>query len=73
MNERIEAYNEKEKKRDKREWFRTAWLASQIVSYMTGKEIEISDLLPAMFPPKVWTKKEVKAELAKIKKELKIK
>lgn len=73
MNERIEAYNEKEKKREKREWFRTAWLASQIVSYMTGKEIEISDLLPQMFPAKVWTKEEVKKELAEIKKELNIK
>jgi len=69
LQERIEAYAEKEKK----EWFRTAWLASQIVSYLAGKSIEISDLLPEMFPAKVWTKEEVKRELDEIKKELKIK
>lgn len=73
MQERIDAYEEKEKKREKKEWFRTAWLASQIVSFMTGKNIEISDLLPEMFPAKVWTEEEIKKELAEIKKELKIK
>lgn len=67
--ERIEAYE----KREKKEWFRTAWLASQIVSYISGKPIEISELLPEMFPPKVWTKAEIKQELKEIKKELKIK
>jgi len=40
---------------------------------MTGKNIEISDLLPEMFPAKVWTEEEVKKELAEIKKELNIK
>lgn len=69
MQERVEAYEAREKK----EWFRTAWLASQIVSFMTGKEVEVSDLLPVMFPPKEWTKEEVKKELAEIKRELKIK
>lgn len=69
MRERIEAYE----KREKTEWFRTAWLASQIVSYIVGKRVEVSDLLPEMFPPKVWTEKEIKKELAEIKKELKIK
>jgi len=43
------------------------------VSFISGRPIEISDLLPEMFPPKVWTKKEVKKELKEIKKELKIK
>lgn len=69
LRERIEAYVE----RDKKEWFRTAWLASQIVSYLTGKIIEISDLLPDMFPAKVWTREEVKKELDDLKKRLKIK
>ncbi len=69
MRERVEAYEEKEKK----EWFRTAWLASQIISHQLGKRVEISDLLPEMFPPKVWTKEEIKRELEEIKKELKIK
>jgi rRNA-processing protein FCF1 len=64
----VEAYAEREKK----EWFRTAWLASQIVSYIIGKRVEISDLLPEMFPAKVWTKEEVKKELDELKKRLKI-
>ena len=69
LRERVEAYEERERK----EWFRTAWLASQIVSYLVGKSIEVSDLLPKMFPAKVWTKKEVKKELDALKKRLKIK
>ena len=69
LRERIEAYGEKERK----EWFRTAWMTAEIVSYLIGKRVEISDLLPEMFPAKVWTKKEIKKELDGIKKELKIK
>jgi len=69
LRDRIEAYAEKERK----EWFRTAWMTAEIVSYLIGKRVEISDLLPEMFPAKVWTKKEVKRELDGIKKELKIK
>lgn len=69
LRERIEAYQEKERK----EWFRTAWMTAEIVSYLIGKRVEISDLLPEMFPAKVWTKKEIKRELDGIKKELKIK
>ena len=68
LQERVEAYAERERK----EWFRTAWLASKIVSYLAGKRIEISDLLPEMFPAKVWTKEEVKKELNDLKKRLKI-
>lgn len=67
--ERIRAYEQKERK----EWFRTAWMTAEIVSRLAGERITISDLLPEMFPAKVWTKKEVKKELAEIKKELKIK
>ena len=66
---RIEAHAEKEKQ----EWFRTAWLASRMISYMTGKEVDISDLLPEMFPPKVWTKEEIKRALDDLKKRLKVK
>lgn len=69
MKERIEANTEKERK----EWFRTAWLAAEIVSYLSGKRITISDLLPEMFPGKEWTKKEIKEELKDLKKRLKIK
>jgi len=43
------------------------------VSHIGGKRITISDLLPEMFPAKVWTEEDVKKELADIKKELKIK
>lgn len=68
LRERIEAYAEREKK----EWFRTAWLASQIVSYLAGKRVEISDLLPEMFPGKVWTREEIKKGLDDLKKRLKI-
>jgi hypothetical protein len=69
LQERIEAYEERERK----EWFRTAWMTAEIISYLIGERVEISDLLPEMFPPKVWTKEEVKRELDEIKKELKIK
>lgn len=48
-------------------------MTATIVSYMTGTKIEISDLLPEMFPPKIWTKAEVKKELRQIKKEVGIK
>lgn len=48
-------------------------MTAEIVSYLIGKRVEISDLLPEMFPAKVWTKKEVRRELDGIKKELKIK
>lgn len=48
-------------------------MTAEIVSYLIGKRVEISDLLPEMFPPKVWTKAEVKKELADLKKRLKIK
>jgi hypothetical protein len=68
LGERIEA----DDAREKREWFRTAWLASQIVSYLVGKPVAISDLLPEMFPAKVWTKAEIKKELAELKKILKM-
>lgn len=68
MTERLNAYAEKEKK----EWFRTAWLASQIVSYMRGQEISVSDLLPEMFPAKVWTEEEIKKELKELKESLNI-
>lgn len=68
LQERIDAYIE----RDKKEWFRTAWLASQIVSYLIGKKVEVSDLLPDMFPAKIWTKEEIKKELDELKKRLKI-
>lgn len=40
---------------------------------MTGKNITVSDLLPEMFPPKVWTKEEVRRELDELKERLKIK
>jgi len=66
LTERIEANEAKERK----EWFRTAWLAAEIVSYLAGKRITISDLLPDMFPGKVWTKEEVKKELDDLKKRL---
>lgn len=69
LRERIEAHN----KRERKEWFRTAWLASRMISYMTGKEVDISDLLPEMFPAKVWTKEEIKKELDDLKKRLKVK
>ena len=69
LRELIEAHEEKEKQ----EWFRTAWLASRIITFTTGRETEISDLLPEMFPPKVWTKDEVKKELNALKKRLKVK
>lgn len=69
MTERIKAYDEKEKK----EWFRTAWLASKIVSFLIGKVVSVSDLLPEMFPPKVWTRAEIKKELKELKKSLNIK
>jgi hypothetical protein len=48
-------------------------MTAEIVSYLIGTRVEISDLLPEMFPPKVWTKEEVRKELEEIKKELKIK
>ena len=67
--ERIEAYEAKEKKL----WFMIGWAVAEIVSYIAGKRITISDLLPEIFPAKVWTKKEIKRELDEIKKELKIK
>ena len=69
LQERVEAYEAREKK----EWFRIGWAVAEIVSYIAGKRITISDLLPEMFPPKVWTEEEVKKELEEIKKELKIK
>jgi len=69
LTERIEG----NKARERKEWFRTAWLASKIVSFLVGKEITISDLLPDMFPGKVWTKAEIKKELKDLKKRLKIK
>jgi len=69
LRERIEAHAE----REKNEWFRTAWLASRIVSYLVGKKISVSDLLPEMFPAKVWTKEEIKKELDDLKKRLKVK
>jgi hypothetical protein len=69
LKERVEAYEEKERK----EWFRTAWMTAEIVSHLIGQRVEISDLLPEMFPAKVWTREEVKKELKEIKKELKIK
>jgi len=48
-------------------------MTAEIVSYLIGKRVEISDLLPEMFPAKVWTKEEVRKELDEIKKELQIK
>jgi len=72
LTEKIEAYEEKERKRDRKEWFRTGWMTAEIVSYLIGKRVEISDLLPEMFPAKIWTKEEIKRELDEIKKELKI-
>jgi len=48
-------------------------MTAEIVTYLCGQRVEISDLLPEMFPPKVWTKEEVKKELKEIKKELNIK
>lgn len=69
LQERVDGYVEREKKA----WFRTAWLAAEIVSHLIGERVEVSDLLPEMFPPKVWTREEVKKELDEIKKELKIK
>lgn len=69
LQERAEAYNERERK----EWFRTGWQTAEIISHIIGKRVLISDLLPEMFPPKVWTEEEVKKELAEIKRELKIK
>jgi len=69
LQERVEAYEE----RDKKEWFRTAWLAAQIVSHIVQKRVSISDLLPEMFPEKIWTKEEIKKELDDLKKRLKIK
>jgi len=59
--------------REKKEWYRTAWLAAQIVSCLSGKRIRISDLLPSLFPEKILTKEEVKKELEDLKKRLKIK
>ncbi|MCK4820847.1 hypothetical protein KA005_34090 [bacterium] len=69
LAERIRAYDEKEKK----EWFRTAWLASKIVSYLRGKSISVSDLLPEMFPPKEWTQVEIDKELKELKESLNMK
>lgn len=69
MRERIEAHEAREKKT----WFMIGWAVAEIVSYIAGKRITISDLLPEMFPPKVWTEEEIKRELKEIKKELKIK
>jgi len=66
LQELIEGYRE----REKNEWFRTAWLASRIVSHIVQKKVNVSDLLPEMFPPKVWTKAEVKKELDALKKRL---
>jgi hypothetical protein len=43
------------------------------VSYLVGKRITISDLLPELFPAKVWTKEEIKKELDELKKSLGIK
>ena len=48
-------------------------MTAEIISYLIGKRVEISDLLPEMFPPKIWTKEEIRKELDEIKKELKIK
>lgn len=69
LRERIEASDAKEKK----VWFMIGWAVSQIVSYLVGKPIAISDLLPEMFPAKVWTKAEIKKELIELKRMLKIK
>lgn len=49
------------------------WAVAQIVSHIVQKRVTISDLLPDMFPEKVWTEEEIKRELDEIKKELKIK
>ncbi len=73
LADRVEAFREAAEAKDKAEWFRTAWLASRIVSYQQGREISVSDLLPEMFPGKVWTKKKVKEGLTALKKELGIK
>jgi hypothetical protein len=43
------------------------------VSYLVGKPISISDLLPEIFPAKIWTKEEIKKELDELKKSLNIK
>jgi hypothetical protein len=48
-------------------------MTAEIVSRLVGERVEVSDLLPEMFPPKVWTREEVRKELDEIKKELKIK
>lgn len=73
LRERVEAYVEKEEKKEKRQWFMIGWAVAEIVSHLIGKRVEISDLLPEMFPAKVWTEEEIKKELKEIKKELKIK
>lgn len=72
LRERIEAFQETVKKKERSEWFRTAWLASRIVSYISQKPVSVSDLMPEMFPEKVWTKDEVKKELNALKKRLRI-
>ena len=46
------------------------WAVAEIVSHLVGKRITISDLLPEMFPPKIWTKEEIKKELDDLKHEL---
>ena len=67
--ERHAAYEEREKK----EWLRIGWLASKIVSYLVGKNVTISDLLPEIFPEKILTREEIKKELKELRKRLKIK
>lgn len=69
LRERIEAHEAREKKT----WFMIGWAVAEIVSHLIGKRVTVSDLLPEIFPPKVWTKKEVKKELKALKKRLKIK
>jgi len=49
------------------------WAVAEIVSHLVGTRITVSDLLPEMFPPKVWTKEEIAKELKALKKRLNIK
>jgi len=70
LSEFVEAFNA----RERREWQRTAWLASTIVSVLAGKSISPKRLLPEAFevPHRKMTKEQVTNELKDLKRRLKI-
>lgn len=69
LREQVEAYKEREKK----EWQRIAWLGAVFASYISGKRVKPSSLLPEAFSEKIMTKEDKEKELEALRKRLKVK